>query len=198
MGGEIALVVGLAGAEEAEGVVAELGEGGAAAGEDAVPALEAQGKADVHELDHVAVTAHLALHLFEDVEEALAAGDLVVEEAGEALAGPGAVAAPGGAEDQVVDGGAQRVAGGAEGAGVHAGLEGLLLEGADGVHHGAAEAVGVRVLGAAAEADDGGEHGGGGADEGVDADEGEDVVVIPGEALGEGVVCRVACCGCGA
>jgi hypothetical protein len=90
---------------------AELGD---AALRHAQASFEAQGEAEIHELEHVAVTARLALEMSEEFEEALAAGDVVVEHAAHALARPGRAAAPGRVGDDIVDRGTDGIVGAAQ------------------------------------------------------------------------------------
>ena len=91
---QLALELAAALADAAIQAVAQLGERRAAAPQDAIAALEAERGAQIHQLDHLGVAAGVLLHLLQDAEEAFAAGDLVVEAAGEALRHPGAASCP--------------------------------------------------------------------------------------------------------
>ena len=111
---QFALELAAALADAAIQAVAQLGQRRTAAPHDAIPALEAERGAQIHQLDHLGMATGILLHLLQDAEEAFAAGDLVVEAAGEALRHPRAGAAPRRAEHQVVDRGTERVARGAQ------------------------------------------------------------------------------------
>jgi len=82
---------------------------GRAAAGDAQPALETERQADIHQLQDVGVLAGILMQLVQDFVEALAADHLVVEGADHAALRPRALAAPGRAENEIVDGGAEGV-----------------------------------------------------------------------------------------
>ena len=142
-------------ADAAIQAVAQLGERRPAAPQDAIPALEAERGAQIHQLDHLGMATGILLHLLQDVEEAFAAGDLVVEAAGEAPRHPRAGAAPRRAEHQVVDRGTERVARRAQAVRVEPGRHGARLEFTHRLDHAAAELV---RIGRPAAADAGGCH----------------------------------------
>ena len=97
----------------------------------------------------------ILLHLLQNAEEALTAGDLVVEAAGEAPRHPRAGTARRRAEYQVVDRGTERVARGAQAVRVEPGRHGARLEFTHRLDHAAAKLVGI---GRPAAADAGGRH----------------------------------------
>ena len=142
-------------ADAAIEAVAQLGERRAAAPQDAIPPLEAERGAQIHQLDHLGMATGILLHLLQNAEEALAAGDLVVEAAGEAPRHPRAGTAPRRAEHQVVDRGTERVARGAQAVRVEPGRHGARLEFTHRLDHAAAELV---RIGRPAAADAGGRH----------------------------------------
>ena len=75
-------------ADGAIDAIAQFGQRRGPARHHPIASLEAERGAEIHQLHDLGMAAKVALHLLQDIEEALAAGHLVVEDAGQALRGP--------------------------------------------------------------------------------------------------------------
>ena len=109
------------------------------------PSLEADRQAIVHQQQDIAVGAGVLVQMREQIEEALATGDVAVERRDHALARPNAVGAPWRVEDDVVDRGADRVMRGADTLRRHAAGERGLVEQLDRLDDLDAQGVEVRL-----------------------------------------------------
>src|SRR5262249_41841561 len=128
---QAALEIAAAVADGAVEILTQQSELGSAASHDAGFPLEAERDGEIEELEEVEIDRGVALQLLQEVEEAVAAPGLAIKGADHAALRPDAATTPGRIEDEIVDGGAERIAAGTDYLRREAGRGDAPLEGID-------------------------------------------------------------------
>ena len=161
-------------------VFAHAIELGRPARREAILTLEAEGEAEIHQLQHGKIGAGRLDQLFQDGVETLAAAHLLVEGGDERAGGPAAFMAPRGCEHHVIQAGTEGVMGRAELFHGYAAIARLLFEMAQFGNRAFAQIAGVGRARGVAQAGEEGEQAGGGGEQRVAA--GEDAIGAVGDA----------------